>query len=157
MGKKAKGTAASAATTSKETAAPASSAATMTKKGAAAPPPNTAMSEMKSGKWTKSTFKPKDLQALRDSGLVSASHDDVKFPGDKVIPRLDASFIRGLSLPAYEFLRGLLFEYGIQLYQLTPNAILHIACYITVCECFLGIHPHWGLWRYMYTVKRQGS
>jgi hypothetical protein len=24
-----------------------------------------------------------------------------------------------------------------------------------VCEGFLGIHPHWGLWRCLYQVKRQ--
>jgi hypothetical protein len=25
--------------------------------------------------------------------------------------------------------------------------ILHIACFITLYECFLGIEPHWALWR----------
>jgi hypothetical protein len=46
----------------------------------------------------------------------------------------------GLSLPAHEFLHGLLFVYSVQLDQLTPNSILHIACFITLCEAFLGIN-----------------
>jgi hypothetical protein len=45
-----------------------------------------------------------------------------------------AFLLRGLSLPAHEFLRGLLFVYGVQHHQLTPNSILYIACFITLCE-----------------------
>ena len=68
-----------------------------------------------------------------------------------------AFFLRGLSLPAHEFLWGLLFVYDIQLHHLTPNAVLHIACFIVICECFLGIHPHWALWKHLYTAKRQDN
>jgi hypothetical protein len=57
---------------------------------------------------------------------------------------------RGLSLPAHEFLHGLLFVYGVQLHQLTPNSILHIACFVTLCESFLGIEPHFLLWRSIF-------
>ncbi|KAM0930451.1 hypothetical protein ACQ4PT_001125 [Festuca glaucescens] len=84
MVKKAKGAAAGAAAASKKTAARASSATTTTKKGTATPPPSTVAPERKSGGWTKSTFKPKDLQTLRESGLVSASDDNVKFLGDEM-------------------------------------------------------------------------
>jgi hypothetical protein len=31
--------------------------------------------------------------------------------------------------------------------------ILHIACFITLCECFLGIEPHWALWRRIFIVR----
>jgi hypothetical protein len=57
-----------------------------------------------------------------------------------------------LSLPAHEFLRGLLFVYGVQLHQLTPNSILHIACFITLCESFLGVDPHWTLWKFLFRL-----
>jgi hypothetical protein len=63
-----------------------------------------------------------------------------------------AFLLRGLSLPAHEFLRGLLFVYGVQLHQLTPNSILHIACFITLCESFLGIDPHFLLWRSLFRL-----
>jgi hypothetical protein len=63
-----------------------------------------------------------------------------------------AFLLHGLSLPAHEFLRGLLFVYGMQLHQLTPNPILHIACFITLCESFLGIEPHWILWKFLFRL-----
>jgi hypothetical protein len=61
--------------------------------------------------------------------------------------------LHGLSLPAHEFLRGLLFFYGVQLHQLTPNSILHIACFVTLCELFLGIEPHFLLWRSIFWLR----
>jgi hypothetical protein len=64
-----------------------------------------------------------------------------------------AFLLHGLSLPAHEFLRGLLFVYGVQLHQLTPNSILHIACFITLCESFLGIEPHWILWKFLFHLR----
>ena len=54
----------------------------------------------------------------------------------------------------FRSLRGFLFIHGVQLYQLTPNTILHLAFFITLCECFLGVAPHWGLWKKLYYVKR---
>ncbi|KAK1606934.1 hypothetical protein QYE76_030607 [Lolium multiflorum] len=44
-----------------------------------------------------------------------------------------------------------------QLWQLTPNSILHLSIFITVCEAFLGIEPHWGLWRKIFYVKRHND
>jgi hypothetical protein len=80
------------------------------------------------------------------------------FPGDERVPSLLKGYrvmflaflLRGLSLRAHEFLRGLLFVYGVQLHQLTPNSILHISCFITLCESFLGIDPHWVLWKFLF-------
>jgi hypothetical protein len=65
---------------------------------------------------------------------------EVIMPDDEFIPRPDDGFRvlflslihQRLSLPAHEFLRGLLFAYGMRLHQLTPNSILHIACFITL-------------------------
>jgi hypothetical protein len=33
----------------------------------------------------------------------------------------------------------------VQLHQLTPNSLLHIACFVTLYESFLGIEPHFLL------------
>ncbi|KAK1613609.1 hypothetical protein QYE76_019126 [Lolium multiflorum] len=111
--------------------------------------------------WECSKFTKGDLRKVRQFGLLPAAAE-VKFPGDETMPRPDegwrvmflAFLFRGLSVPAHEFLRGLLLVYGVQLHQLTPNSILHIACFITLCECFLGIHPHWGLWRHIFFIRR---
>jgi hypothetical protein len=64
-----------------------------------------------------------------------------------------AFLLRGFSLLAHEFLCGLLFVYGVQLHQLTPNSLLHIACFVTLCESFLGIEPHFLLWRSIFWVR----
>jgi hypothetical protein len=32
------------------------------------------------------------------------------------------------------------------------NSILHIACFITVCESFLRIDPHWVLWKFLFRL-----
>jgi hypothetical protein len=102
--------------------------------------------------WVPSDFQQKDLDKARADGLVS-DDDQVTFPSTERIPKLPSGFrvmffaflLCGLSLPAHEFLRGLLFVYGVQLHQLTPNLILHITCFITLCESFLGIEPHFLL------------
>jgi hypothetical protein len=98
--------------------------------------------------WVPSDFKQKDLDKAQADGLISAD-DHVIFPSTERIPKPPSGFwvmflaflLHGLSLPAHEFLRGLLFVYGVQLHQLTPNSIIHIACFITLCESFLGIEP----------------
>jgi hypothetical protein len=41
----------------------------------------------------------------------------------------------------------------VQLHQITPNSILHIACFITLCESFLGIEPHFLLWKSLFRLR----
>src|SRR3954466_12547187 len=60
---------------------------------------------------------------------------------------------RGFTLPIHPFVRGLLYSYRLHLHDLTPSGILHIACFITLCEAFLGIYPHWGLWKRLFNIK----
>jgi hypothetical protein len=101
-------------------------------------------------RWVPLSFEESNLKKAKKEGLLPESVPIV-FPGTERIPKPPngyqvmflAFLLCGLSLPAHEFLRGLLFVYGVQLHQLTPNSILHIACFITLCESFLGIDPHW--------------
>ena len=60
---------------------------------------------------------------------------------------------RGLALPACDFLRGLLFFWGIQLHHLTPDLILHIAIFVQLCEAFLGIYPHFDLFKSLFSLN----
>jgi hypothetical protein len=64
-------------------------------------------------------------------------------------------FERGFALPTCSFFRGLLYFYGIELQHLNPNSICHISIFIHFCEAFLGIEPHWALFRYLFRVKPQ--
>jgi hypothetical protein len=110
--------------------------------------------------WVPSDFTQKDLEKARADGLIS-DDDQVTFPSTEWIPKPPSGFrvmffaflLRGLSFPAHKFLHGLLFVYDVQLHQLTPNSILHIACFITLCESFLGIEPHFLLWKYLFRLR----
>jgi hypothetical protein len=63
------------------------------------------------------------LEKAQADGLIS-NDDKVIFPSTERIPKPRDSFrvmffaylLRGLSLPAHEFLRGILFVYGVQLH-----------------------------------------
>ncbi|KAK1617032.1 hypothetical protein QYE76_022549 [Lolium multiflorum] len=113
--------------------------------------------------WSASAISSRDINKLRNLGFISTSEEDIHLPGAVTRPKPPKGFtvmfvaflFCGLSLPAHEFL--LLFFYGIQLWQLTPNSILHLSIFITVCEAFLGIDPHWGLWRKIFYVKRHND
>jgi hypothetical protein len=86
--------------------------------------------------WVPSSFDKPDLKKAKKEGFLPAAVP-VIFPGNKRVPKPPKGYrvmflaflLCGLSLPAHEFLRGLLFVYGVQLDQLTPNLILHIAFY----------------------------
>jgi hypothetical protein len=84
--------------------------------------------------WVSSEFGQSDLTKAQKEGLI-AEGDQVIFPSTERIPKPPSGYwvmflaflLRSLSFPAQEFLRGLLFVYGVQLHQLTSNSILHIA------------------------------
>ena len=59
---------------------------------------------------------------------------------------------RGHVTPAHKFLLGLLHYYKIELRHLYPNGIQHMAAFVALCEGFLGISPHFDLWRYFFTI-----
>jgi hypothetical protein len=90
--------------------------------------------------WVPLEFEQSDLTKAEENGFI-ARGDQVIFPSTERIPKPSSDYrvmflaflLRGLSFPAHEFLHGLLFVYGVQLHQLTPNFILHIACFVTLC------------------------
>jgi hypothetical protein len=110
--------------------------------------------------WVTSAITEKEVEKARTDGLISAQ-DSIKFPSTERILKPPSGYrvmflaflLRGLSLPDHEFLHGLLFVYGVQLHQLTPNSLLHIACFVTLCESFLGIEPHFLLWRSIFWLR----
>lgn len=60
---------------------------------------------------------------------------------------------RGLSLPLHDFVQGLLFFYGVQLYHFNANGIWHIECFIMLCECLLGTRSYFGMWKHLFMVN----
>jgi hypothetical protein len=73
--------------------------------------------------WVPTEFKQTDLTKAIADGLITDG-DQVIFPSTEHIPKLLSGFrvmflsflLRGLSFPAHEFLRRLLFVYGVQLH-----------------------------------------
>jgi hypothetical protein len=61
--------------------------------------------------------------------------------------------ICGLALPISPFFRGLLDFYRLNLTHLNPNSILQVSVFVHLCEAFLGILPHFGLWKYLYHCR----
>ncbi|KAK1643612.1 hypothetical protein QYE76_061417 [Lolium multiflorum] len=92
--------------------------------------------------WCASTISNREVNRLRTLGFISSVESDVRHPGSSSCPKPPKGFtvmfvaflFRGISIPAHEFLCSLLFFYGIQLWQLTPNSILHLSIFITLKE-----------------------
>src|SRR5947207_8658508 len=112
--------------------------------------------------WMKSTVTKKDLKKMvtdkvlpeklligwraADGELFSTANT-----GELVV--FEPFFYRGFSLPTNNFFWGLLHFYGIELVHLNPNSILHIATFIPLCEAFLGIEPHFALFRHLFPPR----
>ena len=62
-------------------------------------------------------------------------------------------FLRGLGFPLHPFVREIMFYYGLDFHDLAPNFILNILVFIVVCEVFLRVRPHFGLWLKTFNVK----
>ncbi|KAK1691857.1 hypothetical protein QYE76_008554 [Lolium multiflorum] len=114
--------------------------------------------------WERSKISNQDVNMLEKLGLTK-KEEGLLFPREESFPTPRIGYrvtfidhlIRDLSSPIHEFLRGLLFVYGLQLHQLTPNSVLHISIFITLCECFLGTHPNWALWKHIFYIRRNNS
>ncbi|KAK1608985.1 hypothetical protein QYE76_032658 [Lolium multiflorum] len=86
--------------------------------------------------WCASTICKREENKMRMLGLISSAESDFFHPGSASRPRPPKGF---------------------SLWQLTPNSILHLSIFITLFEAFLGIDPHWGLWRKILYVKRHNG
>jgi hypothetical protein len=91
----------------------------------------------------KSKCTEADLQALVDEGLLQPKEIVQWRPGERDVRpfghaeeiALFQHFVEhGLGLPASDFFCDILFHYGIQLHQLNPNSILHIAILSTFAK-----------------------
>jgi hypothetical protein len=61
-------------------------------------------------------------------------------------------------VPSHQFFHSLLQFYGLEMHHLTPSGILHMASFVTLCETYMGIEPHFNLWNYFFCARLwQGS
>jgi hypothetical protein len=117
--------------------------------------------------WKKSKAKTDDLLALLNSGFLREKEVDMwraaagdPYPMEKnpdEIPMFTQFAERGLSLPASDFFKGLLEYYDIEYLNLNPNGLFHTSVFVHFSEAFMGIKPHWVLFRKFFRVKPQPS
>jgi hypothetical protein len=116
--------------------------------------------------WKKSKMKTEDLLALVNSEFLQEEMDmwcaatSDPYPMEKnpdEVPMFARFMERGLALPASDFFKGLLKYYGIEYLNLNPNGIFHVSVFVHFFKEFVGIKPHWILFRKFFRVKPQLS
>jgi hypothetical protein len=73
--------------------------------------------------------------------------EDLPTPNTNEIMVFSSFFQRGFGPSAYDFFRGLLDHYQIELVHLNPNSIIQITIFVHLCEAFLGIPPNFPLFK----------
>jgi hypothetical protein len=114
--------------------------------------------------WEPSLTTQESLERLVAAGVLpEQAVAEWRVPtGDAYpMPRTDEAvvfegyFTRGFGIPPSSFLRDLLVFLGISLCNLPPNSVLHIAVFCYLCECWLGIEPHFNLFRYLFCLRKR--
>src|SRR5438105_246184 len=112
--------------------------------------------------WMKSTVTEEELEKMFEDRVLPTKDligwhaaDGESFPTADTDENVVFApfFYRGFSLPTSSFFHGLLYFYGVELINLNPNSILQISAFVHLCEAFLGVRPHFNLFRYQFTLK----
>jgi hypothetical protein len=111
--------------------------------------------------WPFSTITVEDLEALVTDGLLrplsSGPQPEWMAPGSEADPTPPLGYVvsfvpfheRRLGVPASRFMRALLHYYRVELH----NSIAQATIFTAVCERFLGIDPHLGLWTHLFSAE----
>jgi hypothetical protein len=116
--------------------------------------------------WSTSVVTQEHMQNIMSLGyMIAAKLATYHVPKDSSSPVPVVGYVmacttfyeRGFGVPSYRFLRSLLQFYGLELHHLTPSSILYMAAFVTLCEAYMGIEPHFNLWNYFSCARlRQG-
>jgi hypothetical protein len=102
------------------------------------------------------------VQALVDCGLLRPKAVvELKAPAGEASSTKDdkehvvftSFFERGFNILACDFFRGLLFYYKMEMVHLIPNSITKVSSFIYFYQAYLGIPPHFLLWRHLFNIK----
>jgi hypothetical protein len=112
--------------------------------------------------WVRSTMTEAKIQALVDRGLLRSKAEvewkavvGEEFPTEDMKEQVvfASHFERGFNLPVGDLFRGLLYYYMLELVHLVPNSITIVSTFIHICEAYLGISPHFLLWRHLFLCE----
>ena len=113
------------------------------------------------GRWMPSSVTEEDIKKLREARYLTTKISHRLPTRGQVVPTPEPNesvvfvshILRGLGLALDPFVRGLMFYYGLEFHDLAPDSLLHISSFIVVCEAFLCITPHFGMWLKTFDVK----
>ena len=112
--------------------------------------------EQYGGDWDGSNVHEDHVEFLRQTRrLPGADKVEVRFaPAKEITPEpregervvFRSHFLRGIGLPVSAFFRSWLEFYQLQPHHLTPNAVVLLSAFVTLCEGYLGVLPTLELW-----------
>nr|CAB3495565.1 unnamed protein product [Digitaria exilis] len=106
--------------------------------------------------WARSTATVAALESLVSRGLLCPrtaqeewisphpSHKTPSPPAGYVVSFM-AYHVRGFAVPAHQFVREVLYHFGVELHALAPNGVQQMANFVALCEGYLGIDPDFNL------------
>ena len=108
-----------------------------------------------------SSVKEEDITELRAAGYLAKGIAHRLPVEGQIVPMPEPNervvflphFFRGLGFQLHPFVRGLMYYNGVDFHDLSPNSFLNISAFIVVCEAFLRIQPHFGMWLKVFNVK----
>jgi len=138
----------------------------MVPKKGAVKPKRTATVASRDEEWVPSRTGEAELDRLVEVGVLPnhvtarwwpASGEPFPMPHTDEVVVFEDYFWRGLGFPVHPFLRDLLEFWVISLCNVHPNTILHISIFIHFYEAYLGILPHFNLFRHLFWLKKKGE
>ena len=119
-----------------------------------------------SAEWGASVSTRYSVSALVEAGVLREEAiggwrlpgvEDHPVPEDGEIVVFEDFFKRGLGVPVHPFLIGLCSYYQISIHNLSSNSVLLVAIFVHFCEIYLGVYPHFDLFRYLFKLRRRGG
>ena len=118
---------------------------------------------MRSGVWDSSEVDDDDVEILRKTRRLPGT-DKVEArlaPAKEITPEPEegeqvvfrSHFLRGIGLPVSAFFRSFLEFYQLQPHHLTPNTVVLLSAFVTLCEGYLGVLPTLELWGEFFQSK----
>ena len=114
------------------------------------------MARTRAGDWDGPNVIEDHITYLRNTRrLPGEGYVEARVPPAKEIPPAPeegervifcSHFLQGFGLPVSGFLRSFLQFYHLQLHQLTPNTVVLLSAFVTLCEGYLGVLSTLELW-----------
>ena len=107
--------------------------------------------------WVLSRTGDAEINRMVEARWRLASGEPFPMPHTDEVVVFEDYFWYGLGFPVHPFLRDLLEFWVISLCNLHPNTILHTSIFIHFYEAYLGVLPHFNLFRHLFWLKKKGG